>query len=68
MQELSGEYLKFNTSPTADAGVRIQDAIEEKDKYYKKLGSNFRFNQTKTFDTGGYTGEWGPEGRLAFLH
>jgi hypothetical protein len=21
-----------------------------------------------TFDTGGYTGEWGPEGRLAMLH
>lgn len=22
----------------------------------------------KTFDTGGYTGNWGPEGKLAFLH
>ena len=25
-------------------------------------------NQLSKFDTGGYTGEWGPEGRLAMLH
>jgi hypothetical protein len=25
-------------------------------------------NVLKSFDTGGYTGEWGPEGRLAMLH
>lgn len=26
------------------------------------------FNSGYNFDTGGYTGAWGPEGRLAFLH
>jgi hypothetical protein len=25
-------------------------------------------NYKASFDTGGYTGEWGPEGRLAMLH
>lgn len=27
-----------------------------------------KYNITKSFDTGGYTGAWGPEGRLAMLH
>ena len=26
------------------------------------------FNRVYKFDTGGYTGEWGPEGRIALLH
>jgi hypothetical protein len=26
------------------------------------------FDQYVSLDTGGYTGEWGPEGRLAMLH
>jgi hypothetical protein len=30
-------------------------------------GIFLRYNFPK-FDTGGYTGEWGPEGRLAMLH
>jgi hypothetical protein len=30
-----------------------------------KLGYN---PDVKYYDTGGYTGAWGPEGKLAFLH
>jgi hypothetical protein len=36
-----------------------------------KLGNySFYFNadQIREFDTGGYTGSWGPEGKLAMLH
>jgi hypothetical protein len=25
-------------------------------------------SKAKTYDTGGYTGDFGPEGKLAFLH
>ena len=31
-----------------------------------EYAKNYRI--TKAFDTGGYTGSWGPEGRLAMLH
>jgi len=44
--------------------------------YYKKrydpleLASHYGRHQynTSAFDTGGYTGAWGPEGRVAMLH
>ena len=34
--------------------------------YYEKLSKTV--SDFKSFDTGGYTGEFGPEGRLAMLH
>ena len=41
--------------------------------YYKLNNGNYVKvseidNIIKAFDTGGYTGQWGPEGRLAMLH
>ena len=35
---------------------------------YSNLKAWFIKDQFKQFDTGGYTGEWGPDGRLAMLH
>ena len=39
--------------------------------YNEIIGIDWRYAQkvpTFSFDTGGYTGEWGPEGRMAMLH
>lgn len=37
--------------------------------YYRNQGDDwFWGGQLRTYDTGGYTGSWGPEGRLAMLH
>jgi len=44
-----------------DYYLDIFDFYKMRDKYKWGLG-------TSGFDTGGYTGSWGPEGRLAMLH
>jgi hypothetical protein len=33
-----------------------------------QIGAGLRGYTLKYYDTGGYTGSWGPEGRLAMLH
>ena len=33
-----------------------------------KTKGGARYGWVSAFDTGGYTGEWGPEGKLAMLH
>ena len=36
--------------------------------YFDPTDYKPKTGQVKTYDTGGYTGSWGPEGRLAMLH
>lgn len=38
------------------------------EKILKKYGGQMPGSQITYYDTGGYTGEWGPEGKLAMLH
>jgi hypothetical protein len=38
------------------------------DPKLKKGAKYYKATAYKMFDTGGYTGEWGPEGRMAMLH
>ena len=52
----SSDWYKY--SELAQDGTRG----EKKYVYYGQKA------YTKTYDTGGYTGEWGPDGRLAMLH
>ena len=49
-----GTYKRFQDIP-ADIWAKIRKKAEDD-------------GWTKHFDTGGYTGKWGTEGRLAFLH
>lgn len=37
------------------------------DKWKQKL-TPYSYNNMKSYDTGGYTGAWGPDGKLAMLH
>ena len=54
-------YFASKNALYESPGVGEQPSIKANVKYYKAL--NY-----KAFDTGGYTGQWGPEGRLAMLH
>jgi hypothetical protein len=38
--------------------------------YHSNLKANYEaiLKRCASFDTGGYTGVWGPEGKMAFLH
>ena len=63
-------------------GVKIKEVAYNNGAYWYKLNVKKTLNngkienkdvwvvgaQLQTMDTGGYTGEWGPEGRLAMLH
>ena len=43
--------------------------MAEYEEWLRKRSSyDYEMSNRASFDTGGYTGEWGPEGRLAMLH
>ena len=58
-----GEFGSQRVSGTIEVkpGKTLEEAIAERHK--ADIATVI-----KTFDTGGYTGNWGPEGKLAFLH
>ena len=58
-----GEFGSQRVSGTIEVkpGKTLEEAIAERHK--ADIATVIR-----TFDTGGYTGNWGPEGKLAFLH
>jgi hypothetical protein len=64
MKEI-GDKVKSGTSA-------ISYALLINGKWYYRLRSYdmdyFTADELTPFDTGGYTGDWGPEGRLAMLH
>lgn len=64
------EQSNYNKKAIAMIKKAINDSVPG-------FGSGWDYNKAKellesynpdAFDTGGYTGEWGPEGKLAFLH
>lgn len=55
------ELLKIRNEKMADGWYGIYETNAELEARYKEKYPN-------KFDTGGYTGAWGPEGRLAMLH
>jgi hypothetical protein len=75
-------YNQRNENETAaDYETRINNALfamtdSELARYWNEMVSlshlggtkGYDYIDIKKFDTGGYTGEWGPEGRLAMLH
>ena len=79
--KFSGKYYN-NPSGDKESGTKdkeikvIIDDIKEGKKYpyhikTAKKGTDLGWvkkKQLSGYDTGGYTGEWGPEGRLALLH
>ncbi len=57
--KIKGENIK-NYTKTEDITAK---------KYYEKEDNDKKIQDLiKKYDTGGYTGEWGPEGKLAILH
>ena len=58
-------YIYNGAYPPPITAYRKEDLTKRGSIYYQKAGTQ---SYTKAFDTGGYTGEWGPEGRLAMLH
>ena len=48
----------------------LGNQFDKGEQFYVVPGVANKWNSTKwhSFDTGGYTGSWGPEGRLAMLH
>jgi chromosome segregation ATPase len=84
IDKLEGELTAVSNVTEAYAEQRdtIKDLIEEYEEYINSLnttinGKNVTTTITTTtvptdgatsMDTGGYTGEWGPEGKLAVLH
>lgn len=48
-------------------GKSYKNVIIPDDKFKKKWG-NRKVTERISFDTGGYTGEWGKEGKMAILH
>ena len=74
-REAKLEYLKRHDTELYNqliAGFKTEDllaneAINISQEEAKQLVAEMR-RQLQYFDTGGYTGEFGPEGRLAMLH
>ena len=73
-----GRKEKLTEKFTEEGQQRIQGLINNKgdsllkwarknggDNYNQWLADNYSYSK---FDTGGYTGEWGAEGRMAMLH
>lgn len=77
----SGPYPTFSAARSvfydyrSDSSVSNVKIIDDNGKVYaswsqgkNKGGSAYRSDPTMAFDTGGYTGAWGSEGRAAILH
>ena len=72
------EYEVEWTNDKHNAKILGNYSAEDKKKIKKRIGSNYRLTsgslsgETKSFtvgfDTGGYTGAWGKEGKMAMLH
>ena len=58
------DYQKYNGWYFAPIGSIIDDFGSKK----PQLNHGSKFYSFVGYDTGGYTGQWGPEGRLAMLH
>ena len=67
-----GDYIP--TDDLKEFGVSTESISRHKDnqdlrkKLYNLIEKKVTELNTKQYDTGGYTGAWGPEGRLAILH
>ena len=77
LRPLNKEEEFYNTKNELYSETATGNANKQKLKapwvgYYDLLrllnATNPNNQYTSTFDTGGYTGSWGPEGRLAMLH
>lgn len=77
----SGPYPTFSAARSvfydyrSDSSVSNVKIIDDNGKVYaswsqgkNKGGSSYHSDPTMAFDTGGYTGNWGSEGRAAILH
>jgi hypothetical protein len=78
------DYLKtlINMGPYTEETIYIptkesslEETLEKENVIIKKAPRNGgkstwiqQMSMVQAFDTGGYTGQWGPEGRLAMLH
>ena len=59
------------TAPTNRTMYLVEKLDSTKYKYpygISKTKDGTRYGWVSAFDTGGYTGDWGPEGKLAMLH
>ena len=59
------------TAPTNRTMYLVEKLDSTKYKYpygISKTKGGTRYGWVSAFDTGGYTGQWGPEGKLAMLH
>ena len=61
---LIASVLNKNPTMSTHLGAELYDLLESQ-KYSELLN---RLQYYQAFDTGGYTGAWGPEGKLALLH
>lgn len=63
-------YDSYGTAPTGTAKDGTIKYINEKGSHPYNIGGLgwVKKSDISGYDTGGYTGQWGPEGKLAFLH
>lgn len=68
--DLSGRmYFKYkNNTYVKHSSADIWYKLSSKKDVWGNYNVSAGDKRFKFFDTGGYTGEWGPEGRLAMLH
>lgn len=59
----------YNSAPGAgNATVYWTDSLEDAKRYAEQANKKGKSSNFKYFKSGGYTGEWGEDGRLALLH
>ena len=70
VKNLEGRGTYYVGSSNINANGTIKTGAKAYARGSIKAIKDYGFNTTKdfSFDTGGYTGSWGPEGRLAILH
>jgi hypothetical protein len=62
------DYIDY-LSAKGSKGETITEAEWKKlDEIRQKYAVNYSKESMAPFDTGGYTGEWGDEGKIAILH
>lgn len=72
-KESLGDYTSVTTERLMNLFTKAKAGDSKAEQLINEVASGKKYFTDATlseygFDTGGYTGAWGPEGRLAFLH
>lgn len=62
------EYIDYLSAKGAKGETITEEEWKKLDEIRQKYAVNYSKESMAPFDTGGYTGEWGDEGKIAILH